>query len=153
MSLFDWAACCSEENSHKSKNIMLHKSIKYSYFWSFSDFGEENKKCQKLNFTGPEFFSLRQTHWRSSYKDSNISSPNFLKVTQLHRAFAHIKKNHGPYEPSVCGSISAFGHVWKIKAENLCLRCLGENYWNALAISILLTSKIVKKHGPLKIKN
>ena len=68
MSLFDRAACYSEENSHKSKDIMLHKSIKYSYFWAFSDFGEENKKCLKLNFTGSEFFSLRQTHRRSSYK-------------------------------------------------------------------------------------
>ena len=77
ISLFDRAACCSEENSHKSKDIMLHKSIKYSYFWSFSDFGEENKKCLKLNFTGPDFFNLRQTHRRSSYKDSNISSPKF----------------------------------------------------------------------------
>jgi hypothetical protein len=32
------------------------------------EFGEENKKCLKLNFTGPEFFSLRQTHRGASYK-------------------------------------------------------------------------------------
>ena len=30
---------------------MLYKSVKYSYFWSFSDFGEENKMCWKLIFT------------------------------------------------------------------------------------------------------
>ena len=87
MSLLDRAACCSEENSHKSKDIMLNKSIKYSYFWSFSHFGEENKKCLKLNFTGLEFFSLRQTHRRSNYMESNILSPNFKKVTLLHMAF------------------------------------------------------------------
>ena len=58
LSLFDRAACCSEENSHKSKEFMLHKSIKNSHFWSVLDFGEENKKCLKLNFKGPEFFSL-----------------------------------------------------------------------------------------------
>ena len=77
MSLFDRAACCSEKNSHKSMDIMLHKSIKYSYFWSFSDFDEEKKKCLKLNLTGRKFFSVRQTHRRSNYKDSNIPSPNF----------------------------------------------------------------------------
>ena len=77
MSLFDRAACCSEENFHKSKDIMLYKSIKYSHFWSFSDFGEENKKCLKLNFTGPEFVSLRQAHRRSSNKASSILSPKF----------------------------------------------------------------------------
>ena len=66
ISLFDRAACCSEENSHKSKDIMLHKSIKYSYFWSFSDFGEENKKCLKLNFKGPEFLRARSAKQKSS---------------------------------------------------------------------------------------
>ena len=30
---------------------MLYKSVKYSYFWSFSDFGEENKVGLKLIFT------------------------------------------------------------------------------------------------------
>jgi hypothetical protein len=75
------AACCSDEISLKSKNIELHKSIKYSYFWSFSEFVEENKMFLKLNFTGPEFFSLRQTHRGASHKDLNILSPNFLKVT------------------------------------------------------------------------
>ena len=54
---------------------------KVTYFWSFSEVGEENKKFLKLNFTGPEFFSLRQTHRGASYKALKISSPNILKVT------------------------------------------------------------------------
>ena len=62
-------------------DIFVSKSVKYSYFWSFSEFGEENRKCLKLNFSGPEFVSLRQTHRRASYKALNISSPNFFKVT------------------------------------------------------------------------
>ena len=103
----------SEQHAALSKSaIFSSKSVKYSYFWSFSDFGEENKKCLKLNFTGPEFFSLRQTHRRSSYKDSNISSPNFLKVTQLHRAFG--KEN--------LGSIDFFNFKWKIY-----------NFWKIIA--------------------
>ena len=80
-------ACCSEEISFKSRNNVLHKIRKYPYFCSLLEVGEENKKFLKLNFTGPEFFSLRQTHMGASYKDSNILSPNFKKVTQLHRAF------------------------------------------------------------------
>ena len=48
----------SEQHAALSKSdIFLSKSVKYSYFWSFSDFGEENKKCLKLNFTGPEFLA------------------------------------------------------------------------------------------------
>ena len=39
------------EISFKSKIIILYKSIKYSYFWSFSGYGEENKMFWKLNFT------------------------------------------------------------------------------------------------------
>ena len=39
------------EISFKSKIITLYKSIKYSYFWSFSGYGEENKMFWKLNFT------------------------------------------------------------------------------------------------------
>jgi hypothetical protein len=37
-------------------DIFVSKNVKYS-----SEVGEENKKFLKLNFTGPEFFSLRQT--------------------------------------------------------------------------------------------
>ena len=39
------------EISFKSKIIILYKRIKYSYFWSFSGYGEENKMFWKLNFT------------------------------------------------------------------------------------------------------
>ena len=39
------------EISFKSKIIILYKSIKYSYFWSFSGYEEENKMFWKLNFT------------------------------------------------------------------------------------------------------
>jgi hypothetical protein len=62
-------------------DIFVSKSVKYPYNWSFSEILEENKKCLKLNFTGPEFFSLRQTHSGASYKALYISSPNFFKVT------------------------------------------------------------------------
>ena len=33
-------ACCSEEITPKSVTIVIHKIVKYSYFWSFSDFDE-----------------------------------------------------------------------------------------------------------------
>ena len=33
-------ACCSEEVTPKSVTIIIHKIVKYSYFWSFSDFDE-----------------------------------------------------------------------------------------------------------------
>ena len=33
------------------------KSVKYSYFWSFSEFGEENKMCLELNFTAHRYFN------------------------------------------------------------------------------------------------
>ena len=33
-------ACCSEEVTPKSVTIVIHKIVKYSYFWSFSDFDE-----------------------------------------------------------------------------------------------------------------
>ena len=45
---------------HFYMGVYPHKSGKYSYFWSFLDFGEENKKFLKLNSTGPLIFSLRQ---------------------------------------------------------------------------------------------
>ena len=49
--LWAHAACCSEEISLKSKVNVFHKSVKYSYFWSFSGYAEENKMFWKLNFT------------------------------------------------------------------------------------------------------
>ena len=33
-------ARCSEEVTPKSVTIVIHKIVKYSYFWSFSDFDE-----------------------------------------------------------------------------------------------------------------
>ena len=33
-------ACCSEEVTPKSVTIIIHKIVKYSYFWSFLDFDE-----------------------------------------------------------------------------------------------------------------
>ena len=33
-------ACCSEGITPKSVTIALHKIVKYSHFWSFSDFNE-----------------------------------------------------------------------------------------------------------------
>ena len=39
------------------------------------------------------------------------------------------------------------------QARQLCLLCQCKNDGNAVARSILLVSKIVRKHGPLKIEN
>ena len=38
-------------------DIFVCKSVNYSYFWSFSEFGEENKMCLKLNFTAHRYFN------------------------------------------------------------------------------------------------
>jgi hypothetical protein len=71
-------------------------------------FDEKKEKVFKIELTGPEFCSLRQTHRGASYNASNISppnilrqtlrdasykaltilSPNFFRVTELHRAFS-----------------------------------------------------------------
>jgi hypothetical protein len=59
----------SEQHAASVKSeIFLSKSVKYSYFWSFLEFGEENKKCLKLYFTGADFCSLSQTYMGASYK-------------------------------------------------------------------------------------
>ena len=43
---------------HMSKGeVFVSKSVKYSYFWSFSENGEENKKFLKFNSTGPHELS------------------------------------------------------------------------------------------------
>ena len=36
-------------------DLSFYKSVKYSYFWSFLEFGEENKMCLKLNFTAHKY--------------------------------------------------------------------------------------------------
>ena len=45
---------------HMSKReAFVSKRVKYSYFWSFLEYGEENKKFLKLNSTGPHEFSTK----------------------------------------------------------------------------------------------
>ena len=38
-------------------DIFVSKIVKYSYFWSYLEFGEQNKKCLKLGSTGPDIWS------------------------------------------------------------------------------------------------
>ena len=41
----------------------------------------------------------------------------------------------------------------RFQAKHLCLLCLSKNDGSAVAHSILPVSKLVRKQGPLKIKN
>ena len=48
-------------------DISFYKSVKYSYFCSFSDLGEENKMCLKLNFTAHRYFNPTPNSKGASY--------------------------------------------------------------------------------------
>ena len=58
---------------------MLYKSVKYSYFWSFSEFGEENKMCLKLNLTGMTHCRIILCKKGAKLQGPYISPPNILK--------------------------------------------------------------------------
>ena len=73
--------------------ISFYKSVKYSYFWSFSEFGEENKMCLNLNFTAHRYFnptpnskwvSYNRLHLVNKLLESNLNN-RFLK--NLKRSF------------------------------------------------------------------
>ena len=65
-------------------NIVPYKSVKYSYFWSLSELGEENKKCLKLNSTGPDLISTKMVLYKVVKK---LSSP---RVLRLNRSFEEL---------------------------------------------------------------
>ena len=51
---------------HMSKSeVFVSKRVKYSYFWSFSEYGEENKKFLELNSTGRGVISTKMGHFRA----------------------------------------------------------------------------------------